>query len=1548
MDPQSARNAILDFGIQHAQPCHVDVTKMVGDPTRPATDNLHASPAPECSSRQRAPGVKACGKATAPQRRRCQTKKVPEVPVECCLINNGQKMAGYGHKKTPALIKPVFVGESHPVAQTFVDTPNTDPVVSLFIPFSPAIKDCGVGWRDFVDTNPDSQVAATQLQLLVESLQNRAVGSRSRESVPSLVFFNEETKRHEHKFNVFLELVVRDPTKCVVDTGTDTDMLDADGQCRLGHGNTMTTDDNIAGVRVWVHFADPEYRIGDAVQARIEANMKETQPQRFKEIFDAQQRRGQSQNQGRQPSNRSRARSRVNDRDIAEDGGDGNGNDQNSEQEQQEQQPPENGPQANKRQRYSAYRKNPKQTFLAHEKYMRIDTLNRYAQFIADPYLDWAKEDGEPIAENASHVNGFPDGVFQLSAASDDGGSETMNPAYVFTPDRSCQYAELEGACALQCDPASYRSGACQGNGDDAADSDDEFVQVAAANSLDALNLNFSSSDNEGARSSGLQFPIPALVWQLRPDQFRAEMLWRTRFPWHQSRFSIEARQFRSKWRVQPRNQFGRAPVSSMHDAWESAAQEAVDGAAVTAGDSHSRRRVDTAAARARSQHLRAHFAEARWSTGSDAVMDDITDRRHNDDMRRLTTAMSRRMEYLVDLMPPEYELRTNTELATDYRALRRVFAEEAVRELQGTLDIAHDISAPGKAMLRWYYREGLLHLSAWVPTVDLEGSRYISMHATEMMFMEFFLMISQVHLAQSEFVYASFDAYRDDPALHYNILTTGAPGSSKSELIINLVMILIVDTVRNSTGMSAKAMTAGHNSNDMIRVMEEAMSTITMPEHKLSGPKKEQAEMLKAILTSMMAEYEVLELVEDPNTGQKSRFLVKVRSEQRCVIFTATNDAVVQMMAMVTRFRVMPTRVVERPNKQVVDLMGHKKDEFLRARGYMHRKQFLNFIAWKMIQVNALPTPSVELGTFYALQGMQTLHRKGYSVFPRVRTFERMKIMGALETVAAAIDYVFFSEASPLLERDEATGRIRFKRFEMRQLLHIAPLLCQREDCAIKVFTQLMNEFTNSNEYALLQWIAQTQCRYATNRQPEDQQRRERDQQGREHIVEPIYRRVESGTSDTTQQTPGAAFQYTGMMGGGYNNGVGGSGVAAEDRNYLMITGMNLQDLAKHVIRHCRAFRQAQNTVLAMLKDLERRAITTDNYRPPGAPRGQRRRKRIDAVVVADHQQKSQRRVYIAVELLRHKPDELVRQVVEQSFQHEFTRERKVVLGLQNRDTPWLLQSFDLKRVPGRRLRRPNAAYMSREVYELINHRIEGIDDGDSDPLNSSETAQIAKQVSPDIQDQFRTTAQLVTEITEDAEEFFCKRFWRRSHVIGPDEFAEYYPRRLDERIRELRGYYSATNENPPTLEHSRGAGHRVEGAAEWRNGRTPESREYPEFFARQAAADMTRIRDQMAPPDAAQPDRDVDLAAETRRRFDEYATEEMREARAAEEAQEATLRDQQSPAHPMPSFEDDGSPSPSPVAAPSDLAQTASLRRKRDRPGVTPPVPPTRTNGW
>jgi len=267
---------------------------------------------------------------------------------------------------------------------------------------------------------------------------------------------------------------------------------------------------------------------------------------------------------------------------------------------------------------------------------------------------------------------------------------------------------------------------------------------------------------------------------------------------------------------------------------------------------------------------------------------------------------------------------------------------------------------------------------------------------------------------------------------------------------------------------------------------------------------------------------------------------------------------------------------------------------------------------------------------------------------------------------------------------------------------------------------------------------------------------------------------------------------------------------------------------LARYVSRYTREFRISEDVVSNMLKGFSRRTIITKNYIDPYAQQGgdpragcpEPRQKTISALEEVIGATKAEKTVYIAVELIRHDPEELVRRMVKESVEHMYTRPRKVLLGITYKDNPYLFQTIQLENRPDHVLSKPNPTYVDTAMKSAL----------------FSQTR--ADEKAAFTLDEERQS--LTTSIDDDIERiFFTKHF--KECGLEPSEWENWFPARIDERIREARGYYAPTRDaDSINIPHSAGPDYRVPGQKRYEE--MEESMIYPDDYLT-TAAENTKV---------------------------------------------------------------------------------------------------------
>ncbi len=331
------------------------------------------------------------------------------------------------------------------------------------------------------------------------------------------------------------------------------------------------------------------------------------------------------------------------------------------------------------------------------------------------------------------------------------------------------------------------------------------------------------------------------------------------------------------------------------------------------------------------------------------------------------------------------------------------------------------------------------------------------------------------------------------------------------------------------------------------------------------------------------------------------------------------------------------------------------------------------------------------------------------------------------------------------------------------------------------------MDEYISSREYAVIEWIMRKISKYDSTKTPEKQD------------YEDVRWRLNVQDTGTNARGHATTAQVV-------------------DMNYVVINSMDIPKLATYVSRYTKEFRISDEIVRNMLRSLQKRTLTTNTYIPPFTPDEHKPdwglpafvTKTISALEEHIGLTKDDRKIWIAVELVRHNPDELVRSMVRESVQHRHTRERRVLLGMTHKKQPHLFQDMQLVRIPDKVLSQVNTIH---------------VDDTMQTALFSQTRKDERAAFSLDVDRQ-----QLSHVIDEDIERHFFRNHFKECGM-EPDEWNDWYPERMDERIREVRGYYSASRPASAIMvPHSRGSDYRVEGRPQY--AELDQSLKYPKQF--------------------------------------------------------------------------------------------------------------------
>lgn len=382
-------------------------------------------------------------------------------------------------------------------------------------------------------------------------------------------------------------------------------------------------------------------------------------------------------------------------------------------------------------------------------------------------------------------------------------------------------------------------------------------------------------------------------------------------------------------------------------------------------------------------------------------------------------------------------------------------FEKEAFENFEGRCwSSDSDISDIGHVLREWGDRKDVKDYSTKHVKFDPNLSVFGNMVARRMEFYDDFLFISSAHKNFFIMNYAKLDAYRHTHDLHFNIISTGVGGTSKSFLFDLLEKLSIEGTVEQVSYETLRANAIDRDNNDTITAMNEIPSEMTTPQ--IGGSSMQSS--FKERLTSLKVKCKLFQ--KDEVTGYRDQRT----SVSECigVWFGATNDDFSNIdEALITRFYQAYFTEFQRDQRDIASLMyasksmsdaeKRKVEEFKME---MKMEQFRYFLVEKLIMTQCLPDFNSTTARIFFRKFMEKVNKDGN--FPHARNLERMMIMTRILSICHGLECLF----------NIPTGKYYGVPFDISHLKDLKPYLQAPQEIlhfVCGLFTdQLMNPLEN------------------------------------------------------------------------------------------------------------------------------------------------------------------------------------------------------------------------------------------------------------------------------------------------------------------------------------------------------------------------------------------------------------------------------------------------------------------------------------------------------
>tara|TARA_Y100000389_G_C17470266_1_gene529834 strand:+ start:1219 stop:4605 length:3387 start_codon:yes stop_codon:yes gene_type:complete len=377
------------------------------------------------------------------------------------------------------------------------------------------------------------------------------------------------------------------------------------------------------------------------------------------------------------------------------------------------------------------------------------------------------------------------------------------------------------------------------------------------------------------------------------------------------------------------------------------------------------------------------------------------------------------------------------------------------------------DISAPGKAIARW-----LLHLRPELHEQhgffsfeirDRALSPFGNMQFWFQQSLDSFMCVASAHPELVKLHYAKYDAYRQHGInqLHWNSIYTGESATSKSFAFERAADMSVPGTISEITYQTTRADAIDGDQNDHITIFNEAPPGLFQASSKSEDAQKALSSMKEKLTSNRVR---TKEFVRDEETGErKNRIAI---SSQIGVYMGATNDnPALAEEAVKSRFHWGEFDKVYRVDKTIADYkakdieMQNKpelKKKYEQFIFYCQDQQMKVFFVWKFIFCGIVRDVDLDAANI-VLSGISKNFKK-FDVRIPPRTTERFYILCRILTITNALDILYHFIGS----------KYHMQEFKLEQLLDVEPLLYCTEEiaiCAMNMVTVEIPQLTVSRE---------------------------------------------------------------------------------------------------------------------------------------------------------------------------------------------------------------------------------------------------------------------------------------------------------------------------------------------------------------------------------------------------------------------------------------------------------------------------------------------------
>lgn len=357
-----------------------------------------------------------------------------------------------------------------------------------------------------------------------------------------------------------------------------------------------------------------------------------------------------------------------------------------------------------------------------------------------------------------------------------------------------------------------------------------------------------------------------------------------------------------------------------------------------------------------------------------------------------------------------------------------------------------------------------------------------------------------------------------------------GPPGTGKSHMQEAMVQTKLPGTFRYVSSGSLRSQNTPKDQSDGVDVYDEITGAVAYTAS--STPQEEQQRQnTKQMMTSYSVTHAVLTTPKE-DYGRESvagRKTYSTVSRRHSMLFVSGNDAgdPQRGAALNARFanntwaNIVQGGVAQDVTPLILTpgasstsaMMDTRLDNT--NRWYSERQHPIAVAAQKLMATGGLPVPNIDTFKIHWSHVYAMLARQVPSIQKKNRTTGRMLSRAQAMALSYAIEVVFASEISPLVERDFTANTVKCKPFCMEQVALLRSYLFLPEDLAIHIITEFVHRYyLPSHVYTAARSIANTYCDFYTTEQ-------RKNGLGTDAALKPQYKRQ-------TTEAPGMAGQHT------------------------------------------------------------------------------------------------------------------------------------------------------------------------------------------------------------------------------------------------------------------------------------------------------------------------------------------------------------------------------------------------------------------------------------